>query len=354
MSRQPSRLLIIKLSALGDIVQTLPVLHAFKQSWPQCSIDWITGEVGASLLEGHPLIERVFVYPRRRLGRLAKSPLSWPRLAQELAGLRQKLSSRNYDLAVDFQGLFKSGIIALLSGAKTRAGFDKAREFSHLFLNKKIPPYNPDRHAVLRYLDLARAVGAAEVEPKFLVPLTEKDKNEARQLLDSLGIKPERFVVLIPGTVWPTKRWVNASFAQVATLIHKELGLESVIVGASGDNHLGQEIERLSGGRARNITGRTSLKTLSALFTMAVTGVSTDTGPMHLAAATGLPIVAIFGPTAPWRTGPFGRGHIVLRKKLDCSPCFKRNCSHNSCMKAVGAQEAFNAVKELCKTRFFK
>ncbi len=354
MPKLPSRILIIKLSALGDIVQTLPVLTAFKEEWPDCRIDWITGEVGAGLLEGHPLLERILIYPRRRLGQLARSPLSWPKLARELGKLRHMLHARNYSMAIDFQGLFKSGLIALLSGAEIRAGFDQGREMSHLFLNKKLPPYDPDRHAVLRYMDLAKALGGREMEPQFCLPVSQGHVEKATKLLAEAGIEPDKFIVLIPGTVWPTKRWFTRSFAELARSVYEELGLKSVVVGASTDKNLGKEIESGSKGVAKDLTGQTDLKTLSALFKLAVTAVSVDTGPMHLAAAAGLPVVAIFGPTAPWRTGPFGKEHKVLQKNMDCSPCFKRSCSHRSCMRAVSPQEVLVAVKELCKARFLK
>ncbi len=347
--KSPSRILIIKLSALGDIVQTLPVLDALKKTWPQASVDWITGEVGAGLLEGHPLLDRVIVYPRKRLGRLAKNPLSWPHLTKEILGLKKELRLSRYDAALDLQGLFKSGIITILSGAKIKAGFDKGREFSHMFLNKRLPPYDPDKHAVLRYLDLARTLGAHTKDIRFPLGISDTHRQMARDILGSLGIEPGRFVILIPGTIWPTKRWVNSYFAELAVMINKGLGLKSVIVGGSQDRAMGREIENFSKKAARDLTGKTDLKTLAAIFQLAKTAVSTDTGPMHLAAATGLRLVALFGPTAPWRTGPFGHGHKVIRRELGCSPCFKRRCQENLCMKEIGPKEVFQAVKELCK-----
>ncbi len=343
----PSRVLIIKLSALGDIVHTLPVLHCLKETWPECQVDWITGEVGKGLLEKHPLIDKVIVYPRRQLGHLAKNPVDWPKLWKELKSLRKKLKTGSYDIALDLQGLFKSGLITALSGAKIKAGFDKTREYSHLFLNYKAPAYDPDRHAVLRYLDLAQFIGASCNEVKFPILVEKQHLEKAQNLVDWCGIGNKRFVILIPGTIWQTKRWTTSSFAELALLMQRKLGLESVIIGGSQDKELGTEIHHLSMGVARDLTGHTDLKTLSALFKMACLGVSTDTGPMHLAAACGLRLVALFGPTAPWRTGPYGKDHVVIRKEMDCSPCFKRICHHNSCMKSIEALEVFETVKTL-------
>ncbi len=347
MSQNPERILIIKLSALGDIVQSLPVLQAIKDTWPNCKVDWICGEVGKGLLEDHPFLDRVIVYPRAEFGRLARMPIRWPLLLKKLADLRKDLVSVSYDMAIDLQGLLKSGLINFLSEAKVKAGFDRSREFSYIFLNKKVPPYDPDKHAVLRYLDLVRALGASSKEIRFPVHVTEDHFQNAQKLLDRYQINQDNFAILIPGTIWPTKRWLTSSFAELAKLIQKDTDLHSLVVGGAQDNALGREIALLSNGAAKDLTGTTDLKTLSALFKMSRFGVSTDTGPMHLAAACGLRLVALFGPTAPWRTGPFGNGHIVIRKEMACSPCFKRSCSHNSCMKSIGVEEVFDAVKRL-------
>ncbi len=354
MSRIPSKILIIKLSALGDIVQALPVLNALKKTWPESSVDWITGEIGAGLLWRHPLLNRVLVYPRTRFGKLARNPFTWPLLSQELIRLKRDLQIGDYDLSIDLQGLFKSGLITFLSGARIRAGFDKGREFSHLFLNRRLPPYDPDKHAVLRYLDIAEAIGAPSKTVSFPLAISETDHEEAFGILHRLSIDPYNFTVLIPGTMWPTKRWRNSSFAELAMLLHEELGIKSVVAGSKSDRDLGREIEELSKKSARDITGQTDLRTLTAIFRLALTAISTDTGPMHLAAAAGLRLVALFGPTAPWRTGPFGKGHVVIRKDMECSPCFKRNCNSRACMEKIKVAEVFNAIKGLCRNRLLE
>ncbi len=337
--------MIIKLSALGDIVQALPVLHCLKKTWNSCSIDWITGEVGAQLLEGHPLLDRVIVYPRKRLGQLASSPFRWHRLACELWYLARKLRKGRYDMALDIQGLFKSGLITFLSGAQDKIGFARGREGSSLFLNRKLPRYDPDTHAVLRYLSVVKYLGADTSDLDFPLGLRETDFREARELLGSLGLKPGRFVILIPGTVWPSKHWSTEGFSGLARLLQERHDLTSLVAGAASDAALGRAIREGSGGAARDITGRTSLKVFAALSNMAVTAVTTDTGPMHLAAAAGLRVVALFGPTSPERTGPFGTGHVVLSRKMQCRPCFKRHCGSRECMLSITPGEVLEAVE---------
>ncbi len=347
----PERILIIKLSALGDVVQALPVLSALKDTWHSCQIDWITGEVGAGLLHGHPLIRRLIVYQRNRLGRLAANPVKWPLLAQELYGLRHYLREGRYDMALDLQGLFKSGLITWLSGARQRVGYAGGREASSLFLNRKLPKYDPDRHAVLRYLDVARYLGAEVDKIRFPLGLSAQDMEQAKSFIHQMGLEPNEFIIIVPGTIWPTKHWTIEGFSRVADLIFQRTGLKSLIAGSGADTPLASQIEAGSHGGAIDITGKTSLKLFAALSSLATAGITTDTGPMHLAAAAGLRVVALFGPTAPWRTGPFGRGHIVLRKGLECSPCFKRQCTKVDCMKAISPQEVVESVERLLASR---
>ena len=333
------------------MVQALPVLHALKSTWPTCQVDWITGEVGATLLEGHPLLNKVIVYPRKRLGDLAKNPLLWPALISELGSLSRRLKNGRYEIALDIQGLFKSGLIALLSNARLKVGFAGTREGSAMFLNRKLPPYDPNRHAVVRYLDAAASLGARAGKIKFPLGLTTKDTKEAMDFLQGLRLEPGQFIILIPGTIWPSKHWTIEGFSRLAVLVKKRLGLASVVVGSHKDEPLGNAIFQGSQGAAIDITGKTSLKLLASLSSMAASGVTTDTGPMHLAAAAGLNVVALFGPTAPWRTGPFGKGHIVIRKDMECSPCFNRECAQRKCMYTISPEEVFEAVERLVSLR---
>ncbi len=344
---RPEHILIIKLSALGDVVQALPVLSAVKKCWPTTRVDWITAEVGAGLLNGHPLLDRVIIYPRKRLGRLAANPLSWPMLVKEILELSSGLKTGCYDMALDLQGLFKSGLITLLSGARQRVGFAGGREASSLFLNRKLPKYDLDQHAVLRYLKAAAYLGVDVEEVEFDLGLSEKDLDEARYFIRARGLAPRGFVLLIPGTIWQTKRWSLEGFSSVSRLIDKRFGLKSLVVGSNSDSGLAEEIVRRSRGSALDITGKTPLRLLASLCSFAATAVTTDTGPMHLAAAAGLRVIAIFGPTAPWRTGPFGKGHVIVRKGLSCSPCFKRRCPTTKCMASVTAEEVLAGVEKI-------
>ncbi len=338
-------ILIIKLSALGDVVHSLSVLDALKQRWPDASVDWVVGEAAAPLLKGHPLIERVMIYRRRELGRCASNPLLWGKAVKILAGLKRELGRRHYDVAIDLQGLFKSGLIMAMARADQKVGFSGTREFSSIFLNRRLPPYDPDRHAVDRYLDIARYLGASPAEVRFPLGLGAGVRGAALELLKGCGLEPGGYVVLVPGTVWPTKHWSTAGFSRVAKEIGRRFGLRSLVVGSGAEAGLANEVVSGAEGAAVSLAGRTGLKELAAIFEMCSFVVSVDTGPMHLAVAAGARVVALFGPTAPWRTGPYGRGHVVLQKALSCSPCFKRRCHEPRCMLEIDPDEVMEAAE---------
>ena len=344
------RILIIKLSALGDIVQSLPVLWSIKKTWPSCKVDWITGETGLGLLRGHSLLDRVMLYPRKRLGKLARNPFRWPRLFKHLSDLSREIKRYRYLAVLDLQGLFKSGLITFMSLSDKKVGFAGGREASSLFLNHRLPAYDPDEHAVSRYLKIAGYIGAETDEIRFPVDISKDEIMDAEAFLKGLGAESKRYVLLIPGTIWPTKRWTPEGFSRLAEMMAGELGLKSLVAGSTAESRLGSVIERLSRGAAIDITGRTSIKRLAALSRLAKTAVATDTGPMHLASASGLRLVALFGPTAPWRTGPFGHEHIIIRKDIECSPCFRRSCSSMRCMLSITPEEVFRAVKRLANS----
>jgi lipopolysaccharide heptosyltransferase I len=344
------RLLIVKISAIGDVIMTLPVLDAFKRSFPDISIDWVTGEAASSVLKGNPHIENLVVYPQKEMLSMARSPLNWPSLCRVGMDFLRNLRGRRYDMALDFQGLLKSGVITWLARADIRSGFAGTREGSSFFLNHRLPPYDPDEHAVDRYLRLAASHGAMAPSPAVFPLVTgENDRLEADAVLEKAGVSQGRkFAVLVPGTVWPTKMWTVSGFAALADMMAHRLGLVPVITGAASDAMLAADIISGSAVMPVDITGRTSLLSLAEIFRRASVVVSVDTGPMHLAVAAGARVVALFGPTAPWRTGPYGAGHRIVRSGVDCSPCFRRLCDSCECMSGISPEMVMEAVEELC------
>jgi len=350
------KILIIKLSSIGDVVQTLPALRTLRSALDKRSeggeIDWLVEEPSSSVLRNNPLIDNLFVVSKN----------GWRRESRANIRTARQLAARRYDLVMDFQGLFKSAVWAVAARGKRVIGFANSRELSSLALSEKAPAYDPERHAALRYLDLVNAAmgeKAAAEEKDVDFPLYVEDEaiDEVLELLGRLGAgnraggagndleKP--FFIIVPRSRWKKKLWDDEKFIKLGRSITKKYGLEALLVGAKADKRAIEYIKKGMGARAHNLAGMVDLSGLAALMRLARFCVTLDSGPMHIAVAAGTPVVALFGPTAPWRTGPIGTGHIVVRKGLECSPCFRKKCSDPRCMKEISVDDVLQAVKRL-------
>jgi heptosyltransferase-1 len=333
------RILFIKLSAIGDVVQALPALEAIKAAHPESEIDWVVEDAASGILEGHPLINRLLVSRRKTwCGRLRR-PATFRSALQEIGSFLSDLRSVRYDVAIDLQGLLKSGVLIGLARAERKIGFDRTRELSHLFLNERLPAYDIDKHALERYLDVARYLGAVDPQLSCTLPI-ERERAALRERLAGIVVQGQRLVVLNPVARWRTKLWQEEKFARLADLLVAERNAAVIFTGAAGDREIIERIRGMMRERSLNWAGETTLKELAALAAQADLFITTDTGPMHLAAAAGGRVVALFGPTAPWRTGPHGSGHAVVRKAVPCSPCFRRTCRKGfRCMEAITVED---------------
>lgn len=382
-------ILIVKLSAIGDVIHTLPALAALRRCYPVADITWVVEEASADLLAGHPALNRVIVSRRKtwmkeiRRGRIA-APL------KEMHAFFKALRSRPYDLVIDFHGLLKSAVIVAASGGRRKLGYDSMQEFSGLFYDEKIPQ-EMGKHAVDRYLDFVRHLaegrkdGAAclAAPPEFTIAIEEEQKSRVAAMLDEhaamllshgaghppllqaphpfpAGDRPgaetesggegmqegePRFVAINPVAFWETKLWEEEKFAELCDRIRVELGI-GVVLTAVEAGPLDRIRSRMKT-EAVNLGGRTTLRELACLYRQAALLVTTDSGPMHLAAAVRTRAVALFGPTDPARTGPYGPGHRVIRRELPCMPCFRKHCEDPRCMTEISVNEVFSAVKEM-------
>ena len=324
------KILLVKLSALGDVVQTLPVLAALKRAGHE--VHWLVEEAAAQILEGHPLLDGLLVSRRRLwLDRWRKDPQRvWGEVALFVRSLRQE----EYDLVLDLQGLLKSALLVALARARLKVGFANHREGSPWFYNFPLPPYDPEEHAVRRYLSALGPLGLEVAEPEFVLPPLPEEVPQRWGLT-----KP--YVVLIPCARWLTKHWAKSHWQELAQALLRQ-GRQPVLVGAKADLPYVEEIVSGVDG-ALSLCGRLNLLELASLLKGAERVISVDTGPMHLAAAVGARVIALFGPTAPWRTGPFGEGHVVLRVSKPCSPCFRRRCPE-PCLEEIRPQEVLAAL----------
>lgn len=345
-------ILIVKLSAIGDVIHTFPALTALRRHCPDARIDWLVEETAAELLQGHAALSRSLVWRRKEFIRLLKTA-RLASAARLLLRLVLELRDTRYDLVIDFQALLKSSVWVFLAKGGRKVGFGPGMEHSeksHLFLNERIPAVSMEVHALDRGLILLKALGVPDMQVLYDLPIG--DEESAQQFLAAKGFRTDRPLVAInPVAQWPTKLWTPQRFRELAKRLLKE-GFQVVFTGSKEDQPLIDEMVGDLSPMVMRLDGQTTLKVLAAVYRAATVVVSTDTGPMHLAAAVGTPVVALFGPTAPWRTGPYGKEHQVLRAGVGCSPCFSRSCKTAelepmACMNRITVDQVAEAVARM-------
>jgi len=343
-------ILIVKMSAVGDVIHTLPALNAIRKHHPDAHIAWLVEEAASDLVAGHNALDRVLISGRKRWMKGVLGSGSVEDLKEAYQFIRQ-LRDTNYDLILDFQGLLKSGVLIGLSRGKRKIGFGKGMEHmehSYWFLNERVPAVSMEHHALLRGMMLVEALGIPSSEIVFDLPVRDRHRDAVRDLLALHGVTKERRLVAIhPIAKWDTKLWDNGKFSVLAERLTEEFDADVVFTGSPADRDTIARIISAMQRDAANLAGETTLLTLAALYEQAAFIVSPDTGPMHLAAAVDTPVVALFGPTAPWRTGPFGSGHQIIRAELECSPCFKRKCETKACMERISVEDVVDGIRNL-------
>jgi lipopolysaccharide heptosyltransferase I len=296
-------ILVIKPSSLGDIVLALPALSALRRSFPDAKITWLVRPEFAPLLENHPHLTETMLFDRRFLGK------AWfhPGALLSLLSLIRRLRRGAFDLVIDLQGLFRTASLAWLSGCKNRFGMAEAREFGHIFYTHKTQRDQNSIHVVDYYLKMVRAAGASQTEAEFLLPIDAGTADSVNALLKRHGITQSNYAVFVPGSAQKSKCWPPHNFAALAEKMAAKFKLAIVLVGAETERLITAQIIRATNAPVTDFAGLTSLPELTALFKTARIVVSNDTGPGHIAAALGMPLVMIFGPSNPVRLFPYKR-----------------------------------------------
>lgn len=343
--REFRRILLIKPSSPGDIIHALPVLHGLRQRYPQAHIAWLVATSFSNLLEADPALSEVIPFDRRRFGRLGRSV----RVTREFMAFVGTLREKAFDLVIDLQGLFRSGFLALASGAPVRIGFAGARELAWMFYTDKLSNRGRDDHAADRNYRVAPMLGFADHPMDFSIRLADADRAHAAALLQDAGVTPgSGYAVLVPATRWETKCWPPDRFGALARILRERHSLSSILVGGPSDLTAGQIAAGASEGAAHNLCGRTTLRELADLIERCSIVVTADSTPMHMAVAQQRPLVALFGPTNPRRTGPYSRLDDVLRIDLECSPCYFKKliqCPHqHACMQRLDVEMVVEAI----------
>ncbi|MHC4645672.1 MAG: glycosyltransferase family 9 protein [Planctomycetota bacterium] len=334
--------MIIKPSSLGDIVQALPALTALRKNFPDAKITWLVRPEFAPLLENHPHLDHIMLFDRRFLGK------AWfyPPAFASLISLIRHLRHAGFDAVFDFQGLFRTAALALLSGCKKRFGMALAREFSVVFYTHKTPRDQDSIHVVDYYLKVVRAAGVSESPAEFVLPIDPSATESVKKLLAARDAKVDNYAVLICGATRAYKQWPIDRFAAIADKLTSQFSFSIVATGSAHESDLVTELKNLANVPVANLAGRTSLYELVALLKNAKAVISNDTGPGHIAAALGTPLVMVFGCSNPIRLFPYGRCHCLAAFEP-----FDRGLALNSRdpkhdIKAVSTDDVYQKVCE--------
>jgi heptosyltransferase I len=365
------KILLIKLSAVGDVVHTIPVLNKLRRRYPTAQLDWLVTPAIAELLRHHPAITNIIEFEREAWStpwRLAPF-VSYARLAT-------KLRRAAYDLVVDMHGQFRTAALTLATGASARIGFDRpragvwdasarkfpeqarkhawqgAREGSWLAYTHHIPVPTLDLHAVDRYLNVGPILGLDREPADFSFPIPQSAVSRVETLLAQHGVNSADIVIMAPSTMWETKHWGSDRFAKVARHF-LSMGFAVILIGSQRERVVCEEVAALSPG-AIDLAGMTALSELAALIRRAAISITNDSGPMHLAVALDRPVISIFGPTDPVWIGPYRRANAVLHADLECSPCYLRKLKHchhgHACMRTVSAPAVIERAERILST----
>ncbi len=338
------KILILKPSSLGDVVQALPVLRLLRRHWPGSDIYWWVESSLAPLLEGDPDLSGVVRFERRRWANAGR----WPEVWRSLRWIR----GQSFDLVIDLQGLARSGAVAWLAAGKLLIGLDEPREGARGFYDIIVPRGSFYTHAVDWYLNVLNALRVPVHWDFAWLPERPAIAAEVKRKWQT---ETAPWIVLQPGARWENKRWPIESYAEfVGRFASAHPHFRFAILGGEADRELGRALAQVDSQRCLDLTGRISLPEMVEWIRLSELMISNDTGPMHVAAALGKPLVAVFGPTEPRRTGPYGQLRRAIQTQLPCVPCMKPRCSYFKpleCLRALSPHSILARAEEILKER---
>ncbi len=305
------KILIVKLGALGDVVNTFPLVVALKEKF-QCEIHWLVAPLSYPLVDSHDSVDKAILFDKKTF---KKSPLS----------VLRSIRKETYDITFDLQRILKSGLLAMAAKSGRRLGFDKKRckEMSWIFPFERIRPSDPERHMLDQYLEFSEHLHVTNNPIQWKIP----------QIAHSLSGLPKRYIVLNIGATKSANLWPPLNFAGLAQAITEKWDLTCILTGGFEDQAYAKVIRAELKTKVMDLTGKTDILQLVGLLKNALCVVSCDTGPMHLACALNTKVISLFGPSNPKRTGPYHG--IVIQKDMACAPCNKKLCEHSNCMEAI-------------------
>jgi heptosyltransferase-1 len=324
------RFLIVRLSAMGDVLHTLPAVEALREAYSAARLDWVVDEKWAPLLQGSPALDRVLSLNRKSL--------------RSLTSCVRQLRSARYTCAVDLQGLYKSAVLAWLSGAPRRVGFDRraAREGgASIFYTERVTPSG--KHVTQQNLSIVEHLGASDPLRRFPLRISADVDARVANTVDRQGLR--EFFAFSPGGSWRAKCWPPQRFGELCRELEKTRGWRSVMILGPGEEALGEEVKKAAA-VASPIHIRTTLPELMALVRRAKFLVGADSGPLHLAVALGTPTVGLYGPTDPARNGPFCAEDVVVRNARPEETSYKRRADYSPAMLSISVAQVIAAIDE--------
>lgn len=343
----PSRILIIKPSALGDVVTAMPVLRGLRRAFPQAHIAWMVANSCSQLIEHDSDLSEIILFERKHLGRALRSP----RAAWDLLTLLRRLRGGRFDWVIDLQGLLRSGLFTAFTRASARCGFRDGREGSPLFYN--FAPKVHAQHTVERNMELLQALGVETRLKDFSLQVQPQACQWAQQMLSKQGWQDDAFIICVPPTRWPTKLYPVRHWRQAVAAIAKYLPV--ALVGAPGDEALCQAVQQDQGPGVVNLAGTTTVAQMVALIARARGVVCSDSAAKFIAPAVGTDVVTLLGPTRVEYTGPFlphdGISGQAIQADVKCRGCLKKQCRHNTCMEFIDPAEVIQAALGMIRRR---
>lgn len=334
-------ILIIKMSALGDVMHAIPCAAALREVYPNAKISWIVHPQFGAFVPEKPYVDEVIYFDKK-----AYQKKNIQGKIAEFMQMKKLLSEKKYDLVIDLQGLFKSAVIAWMTGCKTCIGYNDMRELSG-FISKAIHGKNDKGHVVQQYLDVIRYLGSKVEEPFFPMPALVAEKEKYSKVLQNKfpNVKKEEIVAFVPGAGWVTKEWPVESYIELGKQLIAQ-GKSIVLAGGPAEIEKGETIcKAFPEEKVLNLVSKTNLKELAALMDCVGLCIGGDTGPIHIATAMGCRIISLFGASSGHRAGPYGEKVKIISTTESCAPCFKRKCPKGkNCMMKISVAEVLKEV----------
>lgn len=339
----PSSILIVRVSAIGDVLMTSPVARALRTAYPHAHLTWVVDSLSAPLVRANPYVDEVIVVDIRQWERWLKAG-QWGAFRRSFRAFRETLRSRTYDLAIDFQGLLKSGIITKMSRAPRRIGPLPSREGNRLLMTTHAPwPARPT-HLAEKYLAMLAPLGIPAQNWQLVLEVPDGERAQAREFLASAGLHNERYVACCVASSRKNKDWVWSRWGELADELWRREGWRTVYVAGPECKSEAEALARQSASRAISSAGKTSLLQSAVIVQDAVAVVGVDTGLTYAGMAVGTPTVALYGSTdATWLTD---EPHVaVCLHPMSCAPCGRHpKCAGFDCMRAISVQEVADAL----------